>query len=348
MNYVGNDEQLIKYSYLCIYGQPNISTIDPYKVRSGIIGFAIGDALGVPVEFTDRQSRKIAPVTDMQGYGSHHVPEGTWSDDTSMSIAFMDSVIKEEKIDYDDIMQRFCDWCIKAEYTATDKVFDIGITTRQALSAYYYKRNDALHCGLLDYNSNGNGSLMRMLPVAIYLYANKFSETEEVEIVNNLSGLTHAHEISKLGCKIYCDYMKRILSGIDKKQAYEQLKSIEYDKYYSTETIDKYSRLLRGDISKLTESEISSSGYIVSTLEASIWCTLNSQKYDEAVLKAVNLGSDTDTVGAITGGINGCIYGENNFPDNWKSKLKKYNYLVNMSNGFSNILNNQKNKHLSM
>ncbi len=341
---ISSREDLIEYANIYLGMQNANKTISSEKCCSGIIGFAIGDALGVPVEFTSRESRKNKPIADMIGYGSHLVPEGTWSDDTSMSVAFMDSIINQNGIDYDDIMQRFCNWCNKAEYTATDRVFDIGITTRKALSSYYYKKSDALHSGVKDERSNGNGSLMRMLPVAMYLYVNDFSEKEEVDIINKISDLTHAHEISELGCKIYCDYMKKILSGIDKETAYEELKDNQYDIYYSPESVSKYSRILKDNIATIDEKDISSSGYIVSTLESSLWCTLNSNNYEEAVVRAVNLGEDTDTVGAITGGINGCIYGLNNIPQKWKSKLIKYDYLTQMSINYINTLNQMNTK----
>ena len=316
-------------------------------IEDGLLGFAVGDALGVPVEFTSRESRKNKPVTDMMEYGSHNVPEGTWSDDTSMTIACMDSISELEEIDYDDIMKRFCDWAIKADYTATDILFDIGITTSKAISNYYRKGIPAIESGLTNERSNGNGSLMRMLPIAAYLYQNKLDETEEVEIVNNISSLTHAHEISKLGCKIYCDYMKELYDGKTSREAYKTIQNIDYNKYYSKETIDKYNRILKQDISKIPEKDISSSGYIVSTLEASIWCTLNSNSYKEAVLKAVNLGDDTDTVGAIVGGINGTIYGKNNIPKEWLSKLKKENYLEDIAKKYSETLKKNKDRTIN-
>ena len=102
------------------------------NVSSGLLGFATADALGVPIEFTTRESHIKKPLTEMVGYGSHKVPEGTWSDDTSMTIATMDSIIKSKNVDFDDIMKKYCDWQINANYTATDKVFDIGISNLSA------------------------------------------------------------------------------------------------------------------------------------------------------------------------------------------------------------------------
>lgn len=313
--------------------------LDNDIIKSGIIGFAVGDALGVPVEFTSRESRKKQPINEMLGYGSHKVPEGTWSDDTSMSIAFMDSVIECGSINYDDIMSKFCDWMINDNYTATNWLFDIGITTRNALSSFYTSRTNALNSGEKSENCNGNGSLMRMLPVAMYLYFNDYNDDEETQIINNLSSLTHAHEISMLGCKIFCDYMKNIFDGKSIEEAYEKIKKNNYKKYYSDYAVNKFSRILQDDIRSYDESEISSSGYVVSSLEASLWCTLNSSNYEDAVKKAVNLGNDTDTIGAIVGGINGCVYGYSSIPDRWLSKLKKREYLEDLSNSFFETIN---------
>ena len=316
----------------------NIKKIEYEKIKGGLLGFATADALGVPVEFTSRISRKSNPVTDMKGYGTHNVPEGTWSDDTSMTIAFMDSIIENRIINYDDIMNKFIKWYEDAEYTATDEIFDIGITTREALYNYKYKNIPSQKAGLSNERSNGNGSLMRMLPVAQYLYMNNFTDDEETEIINNLSSLTHAHEISKLGCKIFCDYVKELLKGKTKEEAYDNIKKIDYTKLYDEKTIEKYNRILKNDIKSYSETEIFSSGYIVNTLEASLWCTLNSNSYKDSVIKAVNLGNDTDTVGAITGGINGTIYKTKDIPENWLLKLKKKEYLEELALKYSNTI----------
>lgn len=313
--------------------------IDYRTIAAGILGFAIGDALGVPAEFKSRTTLKYKPINDMIEYGSHYVPAGTWSDDTSMTIATMDSIIEKGTIDYNDIMKKYCEWKNNSKYTATNTVFDVGITIQKALSTYIYYGRDPIDCGLKGERNNGNGSLMRMLPIAFYLYTNNFDFDKEVEIVNNMSSLTHAHEVSKLGCKIYCDYIKEILRGHNKYEAYDNIKKIEYEKYYSTSSIEKYNRILKNDISKLSESDILSSGYIVDTLEAAIWCTLNNNTYEDAILNAVNLGNDTDTVGAITGSICGCLFGIDSIPNKWIEKLKKCNYLKYLCYKYTDTLN---------
>lgn len=288
---------------------------------------------------------KKYPIKQMIGYGRYDVPSGTWSDDTSMMLATMDSIINNGLIDYEDIMFKFSEWVDQVKYTATDNLFDIGITTQNAITRFK-QGNSALDCGSGDIYDNGNGSLMRMLPIVFYLYNNEFSELEEIEIINNISSLTHKHEISCLGCKIYCDYVKQLLNGIDKKVAINNIQNKDYSSYYSYKSINEYRRILVGDISKLTIDEIKSSGYVVDTLEASLWCTLNSNSYEGAVSKAVNLGNDTDTIGAITGSLNGIIYGKDNIPMNWLNKIRKKGYIDDLILEFTITLKNSDNKSI--
>ena len=306
------------------------------KILGGLVGFAIGDALGVPIEFTPR--KKDNPLTEMVGFGSHSVPAGTWSDDTSMTIAAMDSICENRSIDYDDIMNRFCKWAKDAKYTATGVVFDIGIGTRNALNSYYNGRTQAIFSGGKDERNNGNGSLMRMLPIVFYLYYNNISEKDAVDTINMYSSLTHGHDISKLGCNIYYDFMKSLLDGKSIEESYYSLSNKDYTKYFDKSIVEKYDRILNGNLVNCSIDDISSSGYVVSTLEASIWSLLKSNSYEEAVVKAINLGDDTDTVGAITGSMAGVFYGRDSIPKRWYKKLAKKEYLEFLAKDFLNTI----------
>lgn len=312
------------------------------KVQSGLLGFAVGDALGVPVEFRNRSVLQNNKIKDMLGYGSHNVPEGTWSDDTSLTIATMDSISQKGIIDYDDIMSRFYEWFINAKYTATDELFDIGITTRNAIENYV-KGVPAIGCGPSGFRENGNGSLMRMLPFAFYLHENKMTDYNEMVFINNASSLTHGHEISMLGCEIYVDYINNILNGMDKEKALQSLNKDKYLQFYSSEVVDCYKRIFDNSFKNLKINDIKSSGYVVDSLEASLWCTINSDNFEDAVIKAVNLGEDTDTIGAITGSLNGIIYGLNSIPKRWLDKLKKKDYLEEIANNYVDSLLLKKN-----
>lgn len=307
------------------------------KTVDGIFGLVIADAVGVPAEFTDRRSLKKNPITDMVGFGTHHQPAGTWSDDSSMTIAAMDSIIECKEIDYEDIMTKFCEWMHESKYTATGVFFDIGITTRNAL--YHFESGeDAIHCGEAYERSNGNGSLMRILPFVLYCFYKKVSYDEEVSIINDASSLTHAHGISKLGCKIYADYIKELLNGKSLAEAYANLRNYDYSNYYSPINISFYERVLDGSLTNREEKDIYSSGFVVHTLEAAIWCNLTSSSYREAVLKAVNLGDDTDTVAAVAGSIAGIYYGFEAIPEAWRKTLINKEYLMDLCIKFNEYL----------
>ena len=311
------------------------------KVLGGLLGFATADALGVPIEFTSRFAHIEKPLTEMVGYGSHKVPAGTWSDDTSMTIAAMDSIREKGSINYDDIMDKYCLWATKSKYTATDQLFDIGIGTRNALNSYYLHKTSALESGGSDERNNGNGSLMRMLPIVYYLYYNQVKEPEVTTIINQYSSLTHGHPISQLGCHIYYDFMKDLLDGKSKEEAFQNIQSRSYDQY-DENARSHYSRILDGSLKDLEEKQISSSGFVVHTLEACIWTLLHTNSYEEAAVRAINLGNDTDTVGAITGSMAGTIYGKNAIPKRWTDKLIRKDYLENLAKGFSQVIGRER------
>lgn len=332
------------YKYLYSYINQN-KNIKKNFIKSSLLGFVVGDALGVPVEFLSRNSLKTNPINDMIGYGTHKVPKGTWSDDTSLILATMDSIITKNKIDYEDIMSKFNNWVKYADYTATNNVFDIGISTRQAIHKYQcgYK---ALDCGLDGFYDNGNGSLMRLLPIVFYLLNQNLNFEQEKEIIDNISSLTHAHEISKLGCRIYYDYIKNLIAGSDKIQALVNLPNKEYLKYYSPETLAVYGNILNKKIFKIEEKDIKSSGFIVDTLESVLWAIINSNTFTDAILKAVNLGEDTDTIGALTGGLAGIIYANDNSLIYWSEQLQNKEKLYELIDKFELFLiqkNSEKN-----
>lgn len=307
------------------------------KIKDGIFGHAIGDAMGVPVEFCIREKLLAHPVTKMIGYGSHDVPAGTWSDDTSMEIATMDSMINQGgKINCEDIMMNFYYWLKDAKYTPYGEVFDAGRTCIKSI-INFSKGYDILECGQKDEYSNGNGSLMRILPIAYYCYYNKLKEEEIFEVVKDVSSLTHAHEISVLGCYIYVNYVIKLLEGKDKFESYNLIKLIDYS-MFTEESLEVYKRILKEDIEKYSIDEIKSSGYVVDTLEASFWILLNASNFKEAIIGAINLGNDTDTIAAITGSMAGILYGYNSIPQEWLDKLAKRDYIEDLCDKLEKVL----------
>ena len=306
-------------------------------IINGIMGFIIGDALGVPLEFKKRDLFKNNKVTDM--ISSDRVgAKGVWSDDSSMVIATMKSIIDNKgKINYESIMDNFILWVSNKDFTAIDKAFGIGRATFFALGNYHNKRYEKItDCGMKGFNYNGNGSLMRILPIAYYCYYKKLNDDEIYHLVKDISSLTHSHEISILGCFIYVLLVIELLSGEEKENAYSNIKKYNYRKYFSLENIKYYDRLLNNDISKLNVDSISSTGFIVDTLEAVIWCFINNNSYDKCVIEAINLGNDSDTIGALVGGLSGIYYG--NLPSKWLDSIVKKDYLLKLSNDYYNSI----------
>lgn len=312
------------------------------KVVDGVLGFAIGDSLGVPVEFTSRRELMSNPVTDMEGMGVHRQVKGTWSDDTSMIIATMDGIIESKEINYKRIMDNFCLWYSGKKYNPHGVLFDIGITTSISINNYINGK-DINSCGCSGFHDNGNGSLMRILPLSYYFMENNLSELEMALIVNSISSLTHAHPISCMGCYLYTRFIMFLLSGKSIKDSYLELGNIDTS-MYDLDTISVYKRVLSGELIDLNIDEIKSSGFVVSTLEASLWCNLTSSSYSEAVLKAVNLGDDTDTVAALTGAIAGINYGVDSIPKKWLNHLVKKSYLEELSNNYQEVITKYKIK----
>ena len=312
---------------------------DLNKYKAAILGLIVGDALGVPVEFESRSNMKDNPITDMIGYGTHDQPAGTWSDDSSMVIATMEWLgeLKSSEVDYTLLMDKFSNWLRDGSYTPYGEVFDCGISTSRAI-INYGKGMEPLECGGKLEWENGNGSLMRILPIALYCAEELATDDMDgKEFIYDLSALTHAHLRSKMGCLIYSKLVADLLYTKDMNKMEIAEKSISICKNYfdSDEEVmaenEKYARLWNvRTFSMLKEDDIKSSGYVVDTLEAAIWCFLNTNNYKDCVLKAVNLGGDTDTIGAVAGGLAGVYYGMEEFPEEWLRLLPKKEWIVEL------------------
>ncbi len=304
------------------------------KIIDGVIGHAIGDAMGTPVQFKDRKLF-YKPVKEMLSSGAGD--KGTWSDDTSMELATIDSFINCNGWNYEDIMKNFYDWINEAKYTSRGITFDVGTTCLRAIKNYAYNGISPLEAGLNDINSNGNGSLMRIQPIAYYCYYKKLKTKEIYNLVKDISSLTHRHDISILGCYIYILYMVKLLQGDDKRTAYSKIQNEDYS-MFSEETKECYKRILKNDISSFVVDEIKSSGYVVDSLEASIWAVLRAEDFRETIVEAINLGGDTDTIGAIAGSMAGIIYGYDNMPEEWINAIARKDYIEELCNKFEKKL----------
>lgn len=308
------------------------------SVKAGIFGVCIGDALGVPVEFRSREQLKRSPVTKMRALGTHHQPVGTWSDDGSLTLCLADSLCNG--YDLEDIALKFLQWYNAEIWTPHGRVFDIGIATREAIYKISKGYKPVLCGGTSEYD-NGNGSLMRILPLLFYI--KNLPIERRFDITKEVSSITHAHIRSILACFIYLEFLLEILNGSEKFQAYQKMKStvrnfLDNNGNCSQDELYKFERILNNNIYDYEEAKISSSGYVLHSLEASLWSFLNSESYSEAVLKAVNLGEDTDTTGAITGGIAGIYYGFENIPEEWVAELVRKEDIEKLCEKFNEKL----------
>lgn len=291
------------------------------QVMAGIVGFAVGDALGVPVEFMSREELQQNPVDHMREYGSHNQPRGTWSDDTSLTLALIKG-LREKEFSLDSIAKKACNWFQHAKYTPAGVVFDVGNATQKAIDQMLKGVSPEDAGGKTEFD-NGNGSLMRILPMAFYLKDQQYME-ERKRLVYLVSSFTHGHIRSKAACHILVELAIKMINGDTFEQAYQFITDV-LSSYYKEQLpeaeVTKFTRIFSGELYQTEEKNIKSSGYVIDTLEAVIWCLIQTDSYKAAVLKAVNLGDDTDTIGAITGGLAGIMYGYESIPANWRNQL---------------------------
>ena len=298
------------------------STAQRYHlIRGAIFGHVIGDALGVPVEFVPRQKLQNHPVSDMAGGGNRGYPAGTWSDDSSMTLCALDSLIQCNGYDGTDMMGRFAKWAQDGYMTSIGRAFGIGRTTFAAICRFRRGERSPVYGGKSE-KDNGNGSLMRILPVVLFNFFCKANESDEqkLETVYQASQLTHAHLRAQVACGIYSFIAEELLHEPAKSSILLGIeKSLEF--YQDHGEYLHFSRLFSEDFSSLPVEEIRSGGYVVDTLEAAVWCLMNSGTYKDCVLKAINLGGDADTIAAIAGGLAGILYGEAALPEMWLTQL---------------------------
>lgn len=307
------------------------------KIKSALFGVAVGDALGVPHEFSRPEDLRENPVTDMVGFGTYNLPAGTWSDDSSLTFCLAESLCSGFNTDY--MGELFVKWYYQDYWTATGEVFDIGIGTRNSL--YKIKNGTkAEFAGGCDEKDNGNGSLMRILPL-VFAIQNLPIE-ERFERTRKVSAITHGHIRAVMACFYYLEFAKQLIEGKSKFDIYKDLQiSIPsfFEKIGITGSeIAHFDRLFKANIAVLPLSEIRSGGYVIETIEACIWCLLTTDNYKAAVLKAVNLGHDTDTTAAVTGGLAGLLYGFDDIPLEWVEKLARVEDIVVLSRNLSNVL----------
>jgi ADP-ribosyl-[dinitrogen reductase] hydrolase len=274
------------------------------RAQGCLLGLAVGDAVGTTLEFSRRDAH--APLTDMVGGGPFGLRPGEWTDDTSMALCLADSLIACGALDQRDLMERFVRWWRAGYNSHNGRCFDIGITTRQALQKFL-KTGDPI-AGSTDPNSAGNGSIMRLAPVALRWAGDR---ERAISAARAQSVTTHRAPAAVEGCVLLAEILVEAIATGDKVIALRSRSAAE----------PSVAAIAGGSWRRKNRHSIRSSGYVVNTLEAALWCTDQSAGFSEAVLLAANLGDDADTVAAVTGQIAGALWGRNAIPRHWLERL---------------------------
>lgn len=311
-----------------------MTRIGEEAVAGGLFGVCTGDAMGLPVEGVSRSYLKRYPVRGI-GYQApfRGVSPGFWSDDSSLTICLAESLISGFNLK--DIALRFCRWLYEGYWTPSGTAFGIGRTTLEAIERLR-EGVEPERAGGRGVYDNGNGSLMRILPLAFHLVN---AGTEECFAkIHGVSSLTHAHPRSLIACGIYVLFAVHLMRQGDRRGAFEEMKKDVLEHYGGgpdEKELLHFERILHGDIAGVPEKEIRSSGYVVDTLEASLWCFMNGTGFQDTLLTAVNLGGDSDTTGAVTGGMAGLYYGFGAITVDWVKGIARKDDIMELSRKLS-------------
>jgi len=287
------------------------------RIEGGLVGLLVGDALGVPYEFKTADQLQACAAIDMQpahDFDRSHpgVPPGTWSDDGAQALCLLESLMTCGKLDADDFARRLLDWYTRGHLAVDGHVFDIGIQTQAAL-ARMLQGTPPLSAAARAESANGNGALMRVLPLALW------SRGDDAELVRDArlsSAVTHGHLRSQLCCALYCLWIRRLLHGAPDawNEALAALRHLTRD---DAEAQLELAEHIRPEL----PPERPGSGYVVDTLRSARWLCEQAD-YEAVVLAAVRLGSDTDTTAAVAGGAAGVRWGVQGIPARWRDALR--------------------------
>lgn len=310
-------------------------------VETVILGHAVGDALGVPVEFFSREKLAQHPVKDMLGFGTLPVPQGSWSNVTSLPLACMDAMSGVGYVDYHAIMEKFDAYLSHGKYTPDGEFFDIGHHTRHAILKFREGTPPQL-CGNASSTSNGCGALVRMDPVILYLYARHGNDLEasDMQIIHDMASITNAHPISHIACGLYVLLGVELCHGTSFMEALKSALATTRDFYrFLPNYTDCLSTVLEHlnepeQLMQMSSEKIESDGYVVHVLEAVIWTLLHTKNFATAVMTAVNLGNNTNTIGAVTGSLAALLYGHRSIPERWWTALRGREQLERICQDF--------------
>lgn len=285
------------------------------RARGALLGLAVGDALGTTLEFRPKDSDP--PLTTIVGGGPFRLRAGEWTDDTSMALALATSLAEKGRLDERDLMERFCAWAETGAYSHNGRCFDIGVTVRGALSRFRRTGNPV--AGSTDPQSAGNGSLMRLAPVAI-LHA--FDDAARIDAARRQSAVTHGAEEAVEACAAYADLVAEAIQGWSKDHVLTPRNGW---------APDKVARAMRMETLGWEREQVRGSGYVIHSLEAALWAVGKARDYREAVLLAANLGEDADTTAAIAGQLAGALWGASGIPVEWLGLLAWRDPIVDLA-----------------
>jgi ADP-ribosyl-[dinitrogen reductase] hydrolase len=285
-------------------------------INGCLIGLAVGDAVGTTLEFKPRGTFK--PITDMIGGGPFRLQPGEWTDDTSMALCLAQSLIRKKSFDPVDQMSRYCNWYRYGYMSSTGECFDIGNTVATAL--HKFENTKEPFCGPINRMSSGNGCLMRLAPVPI---AYRKNLEAALHFAGESSRTTHGSAECIDSSKAFTAMILNTFSGKGKEDI---IIRSNYKPY--TESLTS---MLRGDFLEKRYEDLTGSGYVIESLESALWCFYHSDSFEDAILKAANIGNDADTTAAICGQIAGAYYGLSGIPETWKIKLVMYDDILEMA-----------------
>jgi len=290
-----------------------------YQIENILYAGVVGDALGVPVEFDKRDSYYIDSMTT----GTWEQPAGSWSDDTSFTLPLIENLMANQN--YDDLMQKFVNYMFHNEYTPNGVAFGIGNTCAKALRNWSVNHYPALESGDKSVEANGNGALMRLAPLAIDL-VNEINLDRRLQLEREYTSLTHRHPRSIVASYIYLEIIHNLLNGRSLRATLDVLpnqltKALE-KRPSELKELPYFEAMFQPEFATTLRKDIKSTGYVVDTLLASTWSILNSTSIDGAVILAVNLGEDTDTIASITATLASCENLSDHISDKWKSQLQ--------------------------
>lgn len=312
-------------------------------IYEGLLGMAIGDALGAPAESKSREEVDQNPITAMAPGGPFQVEKGTWADDTAMALSTVAALTGG--LDLDMMMQELTRWMTEGFYTPHGEALGVGMATRMTIE-HYMQNGDIQTCGIGDEGGNGNGALARTAPLAFVLvkdYGYGLAQSEEaMNVIHSVTSLTHCHPMSQIACGIYQCLLARMLDPNRMPWASE-VALVEAREYYQNrpefaEAFAMFDRIFDESFFSLNRADIESTGFVVDTLEASLWSFFTTSNFKDAVLKAVNLGDNGDTIGALTGMLAAVTYGQETIPQEWVDDLVQKDIIKGVADDLQRVL----------